>query len=130
VDAVLNGVKLKTGAQVEAVLEDRIIFHNNSEMDLTDLRRRARAVGGRFQLKASKSEYLVSNDPSKLQADDILLSPGTAGDVLLKIFCDYDRRIGTLEVIEADRRIMVGDDPVRTTAELKDGDIIRIDVGQ
>src|SRR4029434_1512329 len=31
---------------------------------------------------------------------------------------------------EADRRIMVGDDPVRTTAQLKDGDIIRIDVGQ
>src|SRR5437899_9284810 len=111
-------------------MEDKIVFHNDSEMDLTDLRRRARALGGRFQLKASKSEYLVSNDPSRLQADDILLSPGTAGDVLLKIFCDYDRRVGTVEVIEADRPIMVGNHPVRTTAELKDGDIIRIDVGQ
>ncbi|HEV3392633.1 MAG TPA: ATP-binding cassette domain-containing protein [Chthoniobacterales bacterium] len=130
VDAVLNGVKLKAGAQVEAVLEDRIIFHNNSEMDLTDLRRRARALGGRFQLKASKSEYLVSNDPSKLQADDILLSPGTAGDVLLKIFCDYDKRVGQLEVIEADRPILVGDASVRSTYPLKDGDTIKIDVGQ
>jgi ABC-type multidrug transport system ATPase subunit len=130
VDAVLNGVKLKTGAQVEASLEDRIVFHNNSEMDLTDLRRRARALGGRFQLKASKSEYLVSNDPSKLQADDILLSPGTAGDVLLKIFCDYDQRVGQLEVIEADRPIMVGDVSVRSTYPLKDGDTIRIDIGQ
>ena len=130
VDAILNGVKLKTGAQVEASLEDRIVFHNNSEMDLTDLRRRARALGGRFQLKASKSEYLVSNDPSKLQADDILLSPGTAGDVLLKIFCDYDQRVGQLEVIEADRPIMVGDSSVRTTYPLKDGDTIRIDIGQ
>ena len=130
VDAVLNGVKLKTGAQVEASLEDRITFHNNSEMDLADLRRRARALGGRFQLKASKSEYLVSNDPSKLQADDILLSPGTAGDVLLKIFCDYDQRVGQLEVIEADRPIMVGDAAVRTTYPLKDGDTIRIDIGQ
>src|SRR5438128_485497 len=83
VDAVLNGVKLKSGAQVEATLEDKILFHNDSEMDLLDLRRRARAMGGRFQLKASKSEYLVSNDPSKLQPDDILLSPGTSGDVLL-----------------------------------------------
>src|SRR5260221_14313789 len=107
-----------------------MLFDNDSVMDLRYLRRRARAFGGRFKRKASKSEYLVSNDPSRLQADDILLSPGTAGDVLLKIFCDYDRRVGTLEVIEADRRIMVGDDPVRTTAELKDGDIIRIDVGQ
>jgi len=130
VEAVLNGVKLKAGAQVEASLEDKIVFHNNSEMDLSDLRRRARALGGRFQLKASKSEYLVSNDSSNLQPDDILLSPGTAGDVLLKIFCDYDQRVGQLEVIEADRPILVGDLSVRSTYPLKDGDTIRIDVGQ
>ena len=130
VNAELNGVRLKAGTQVEASLEDRIIFHNDSELDLNDLRRRARALGGRFQLKASKSEYLVSNDPSRLQADDILLSPGTSGDVVLKIFCDYDQRVGQLEVIEADRPIMVGAEPVRTTAPLKDGDTIRIDVGQ
>src|SRR5436853_2286787 len=42
VEATLNGVKLNTGAQVEAGLEDRIVFHNNSEMDLSDLPRRAR----------------------------------------------------------------------------------------
>src|SRR5436189_603358 len=130
VDAVLNGVKLKGGTKVEAALEDKILFHNDSELDLIDLRRRARAMGGRFQLKASKSEYLVSNDPSRLQADDILLSPGTSGDVVLKIFCDYDQRVGVLQVIEADRPIMVGNEPVRTTAQLRDGDTIRIDVGQ
>ena len=123
-------MKLKSGTQVEAALEDRIVFHNDSELDLIDLRRRARAIGGRFQLKASKSEYLVSNNPSLLEADDILLSPGTGGDVLLKIFCDYDKRVGVLEVIESDRPIMVGDVPVRTTAPLADGDTIRIDVGQ
>jgi ABC-type multidrug transport system ATPase subunit len=130
VNAELNGIRLKAGTQVDATLEDRIVFHNDSEMDLSDLRRRARALGGRFQLKASKSEYLVSNDPSRLEADDILLSPGTSGDVVLKIFCDYDQRVGVLEVIEADRPIMVGDETVRTTAQLKDGDTIRIDVGQ
>src|SRR5437588_321083 len=130
VDATLNGIKLKSGAEMEASLDDKIQFHNDSEMDLTDLRRRARALGGRFQLKASKSEYLVSNDPGKLQPDDILLSPGTAGDVLLKIFCDYEQRVGQLEVIEADRPIMVGEAAVRSTYPLKDGDTIRIDVGQ
>src|SRR5215831_11736906 len=130
VDAVLNGVRLNAGAQVEAALDDKILFHNDSEMDLSDLRRRARAFGGRFQLQAAKSEYLVSNDPSKLQPDDILLSPGTAGDVLLKIFCDYDQRVGQLEVLEADRPILVGEDAVRSTHSLKDGDTIRIDVGQ
>ncbi|HWX16924.1 MAG TPA: ATP-binding cassette domain-containing protein [Chthoniobacterales bacterium] len=130
VDAVLNGVKMEAGTQIEATLEDKILFHNDSEMDLIDLRRRARALGGRFQLKASKSEYLVSNNPSLLEADDILLSPGTSGDVLLKIFCDYDKRVGQLEVIEADRPIMVGETPVRTSAPLKDCDTIRIDIGQ
>src|SRR6195256_3681405 len=99
-------------------------------MDLLDLRRRARAMGGRFQLKASKSEYPGSNNPSMLEEDDILLSPGASGDVLLKILCDYDKRVGTLEVIDADRPILVGETPVRTTAPLKDGDTIRIDVGQ
>ena len=65
-----------------------------------------------------------------LEEDDILLSPGTSGDVLLKILCDYDKRIGTLEVIDADRPIMVGETPVRGTTLLQDGDTIRIDVGQ
>ena len=130
VDAELNGVRLKAGTKVEATLEDKIVFHNDTELDFMDLRRRARALGGRFQLKAAKSEYLVSNDPSRLQADDILLSPGTSGDVLLKIFCDYDQRVGLLEVIESDRPILVGETPVRTTAPLRDGDTIRIDVGQ
>src|SRR5690242_16236227 len=130
VDAELNGTRLRAGTLVEATLQDRIVFHNDSELDLFDLRRRARALGGRFQLKASKSEYLVSNNQSLLEADDILLSPGTAGDVLLKIFCDYDKRVGTLEVLEADRPIMVGETTVRTASPLKDGDTIRIDVGQ
>ena len=43
VDAMINGMKLKAGKQVEAALEDRIVFHNDSELDLIDLRRRARA---------------------------------------------------------------------------------------
>src|SRR5437764_14109588 len=98
-------------------------------MDLSDLRRRARALGGRFQLKASKSEYLVSNEPSRLEADDIFLSHGTSGDVLLKIFCDYDRRVGQRGVIEADRPIVVGDTVERTTAPPKDGNFTLIHLG-
>lgn len=130
VDGLLNGVALRAGSLVEATLEDRIIFHNDSELPLSDLRRRARAMGGRFQLKAYKSGYLVSNNPSLLDTDDILLSPGTSGEVLLKILCDYENRVGRLEVLQADRPIMVGENAVRGMAELKDGDTIRIDTGQ
>ncbi|MGA3171829.1 MAG: ATP-binding cassette domain-containing protein, partial [Chthoniobacteraceae bacterium] len=130
VDAVLNGVSLKAGARVEATLEDKIIFHDRSELSLADLRRRARALGGRFQLKAHKSEYLVSNNPGLLEEDDILLSPGTGGEVLLKIQCDYEHKIGQIEVLQADRPILVGETPVRNSASLADGDTIRIDTGQ
>jgi len=130
VDAVLNGVRLKQGTAVQATLEDRIIFHDDSELELDDLRRRARSYGGRFQLKASKSEYLVSNNPGLLNEGDILLSPGTGGDVLLKIYCDYDRKVGRVEVLQADRPILVRGNPVRNFATLADGDTIRVDSGQ
>jgi ABC-type multidrug transport system ATPase subunit len=130
VAATLNGTELKAGTMAVGTLEDRIVFENSTELLLSDLRRRARALGGRFQLKASKSKYLVSNNPSLLEADDILLSPGTVGEVLLKITCDYEHRVGTLQVLQADRPIMVGDSIVRNTAHLVDGDIIRIDTGQ
>ncbi|MBV9273315.1 MAG: ATP-binding cassette domain-containing protein [Verrucomicrobia bacterium] len=130
VEASLNGVTLSAGTTVIGGLDDRIIFDNSVELLLSDLRRRARAMGGRFQLKASKSVYLVSNNPSLLESDDILLSTGTVGEVLLKISCDYERLIGTLEVLQADRPVMVGETVVRGSAPLSDGDIIRIDAGQ
>ncbi len=130
VDAVLKGVRLNQGAVVDATLEDKIVFHNDSELDLGDLRRRARSYGGRFQLKTSKNEYLVSNNPGLLEEDDILLAPGAGGDVLLKISCDYDRREGRLEVLQSDRPILVRGVPVRNTSPLADGDMIRVDVGQ
>jgi len=130
VAASMNGVRLLEGAVVEGTLDDKIVFDNDSELPLMDLRRRARALGGRFQLQAHKSEYLVSNNPGLLEEDDILLSPGTGGDVLLKIFCDYENKVGTVEVLKADRPIMVGDHPVRNNAPLVDGDTIRIDAGQ
>jgi len=130
VAATLNGIELNAGTTAVGTLEDRIVFENSSELLLSDLRRRARALGGRFQLKVSKITYLVSNNPSLLEADDILLSPGTVGEVLLKITCDYEYRVGTLQVLQADRPIMVGDMIVRNIARLVDGDIIRIDTGQ
>src|SRR3984893_13432911 len=130
VAAALNGIELKAGVTVAGNLEDRIVFENGVLLPLVDLRRGARAMGGRFQLKTSKSSYLVSNNASLLEEDDILLSPGTSGEVLLKISCDYDHRVGTLEVLQADRPIMVGETIVRNTADLVDGDIIRIDTGQ
>ncbi len=129
-DATLNGTALKTGTKLTVSLEDKIAFNNDTELPLADLRRRARAMGGRFQLNASKSEYLVSNNPSLLGEDDILLSPGTGGEVLLKITCDYESKTGQLEVLQASRPILVGELLVRNFAPLRDGDLVTIDAGQ
>ncbi len=130
VDATLNGTPLTPGTEAEGTLDDTILFTNGTELPLADLRRKARAMGSRFHLKAHKTVYLVSNDPGQLGEDDILLSPGSGGDVLLRIECDYENRVGRLEVLQADRPILIGDVPVRNQAPLVDGDIIRIDTGQ
>ena len=116
VRATLNGVKLRANTQVEASLDDNIVFSNYTELDLFDLRRRARAMGGRFQLKASKSELPRLQQPEPARGRRHPAFAGNRGDVLLKISCDYDKRVGILEVLEADRPILVGDVAVRTTA--------------
>lgn len=130
VHAKLNGIELKAGTEAEGTLDDHIEFENGSILPLVELRRKARAFGSRFLLKANKSEYLVSNDPGLLGEDDILLSPGTGGDLLLRIQCDYENKVGHLEVLQSDRPILIGETPVRNSAPLSDGDIIRIDTGQ
>ena len=132
VNAQLNGVTLRAGTMLNATPEDRIIFRKDAELPLAELRRRARALGVRFHLKSYKNTYLVSSNPSLLDVDDILLSPGAAGEVLLKVECDFDNKVGKLDVIAAARPVSVRDRVVPTGAscELKDGDFIRIDAGQ
>lgn len=128
--ANLNGVPLTKGTTVQTYLDDRIIFTKNGELNLNDLRKRVRSLGGRFRLKTSKSEYLVSNNPGLLEENDILLSHGSGGEVLLKISCNYEERTGNVEVLQADRPIIVHDLPVRNNAPLVDGDTIGINPGQ
>jgi len=128
--ATLRGIQLSKGATVEAQLSDRIFFRDGGELDLEDLKRRVGAFGGRFELKGSKTEYIASNNPSRLDDDDILISPGIGGEVTLRISCDYQLRKGRVEVLQADRPIVVRDQPVRGSMDLEDGDTIRIDAGQ
>ena len=129
VDAVLKGVRLREGTTVEATLEDNIVFHNDSELDLGDLRRRARQFGGRFQLKASKSEIWF---PTILASSRrmIFCCPRHRWRCPSQDYCDYDRKEGRVEVLQTDRPILVRGVPVRNFAPLSDGDTIRIDAGQ
>lgn len=129
-EATLAGKRLEQGVTVEAALDDRILFDDGAELSLAALRRRARAMGGRFHLKSWKSSYLVSNNPGLLGDDDILLSPGLGGEILLKIDCDYEQRTGRVEVLQADRPVLLRGQPIRNGADLFDGDIIRLDASQ
>ena len=128
--ATLDGITLHKGVHLQAQLDDRILFASGGELNLNDLKRHVRSFGGRFPLKASKSEYLVSNNPGLLEENDILLSHGSGGEVLLKITCNYPERTGFIQVLQADRPIIVRDLPVRNGTSLVDGDTIGINPGQ
>jgi len=130
VAATLNGTRLRAGTRVDATLEETIVFDNDTELALSDLRRHANSYGGRFHLKQSKTTYLVSNNPALLDEDDILLAPGAGGEILLRIFCDFDRLVGRLEVLKSEHPVLVGETPVRNEAPLADGDLIHVDANQ
>lgn len=126
----IGGAPLQRGVSREVSLLDKIVFDDKSEIAVIDLRQRAKELGGRFELAPSKSEYLVSNDPTRLRQGDILVSTGASGELLLRIICDYQEKCGTLEVLTADRPIAVENTPVRGTCHLRDGDTISVGNGQ
>ena len=128
--ASINGLRLREGVTVEASLRDRIEFDDRTEIALLDLWRRAKVLGGRFDLNPARSEYLVSNDPSDLQEGDILVSGSQGGKLLLRIRCDHDNRTGELEVLRSDRPVSIGESSVRGKVSLRDGDAITIGDGQ
>lgn len=131
-EARIGTVPLKRGATLEVSVRDKIVFEDRTEISFDDLRRRARELGGRFNLISTRSEYLVSNNPNLLREGDILLSPGARGDILLRITCNYFEKNGELEVLKAPQPILVDDVPVRGEegTPLSDGVAITVAEGQ
>ncbi len=128
--ASINDRVLIEGVEVAASLRDKIDFDNRTAITFLELRRRARALGSRFDLNPARSEYLVSNNPLVLEDGDILLSPGVPGDILLRVRCDYEAKAGELEILQADQPVFVDDFPVRHQVALKDGDTIAFGDGR
>lgn len=132
-DARIGQMPLRRGARMEVSIRDKIVFEDRTEIAFKDLRRRARELGGRFNLLPTRSEYLVSNNPNRLREGDILLSPGARADILLRIRCNYLEKSGELEVLESPQPVLVDDVPVRGTAGptlLADGVTITVAEGQ
>ena len=128
--AAIHKEPLTKGSKFEVSSTDKIEFPDHTEITFSDLRKKARELGGRFSLPPNRTEYLVSNDPAMLDAGDILLTPGAAGTILLRIRCDYTTKTGRLDVLESERVIAVENEPVRGSTDLKDGDIISLGDGQ
>lgn len=126
----INGQRLVAGTRVEASLDDKIALDNRIDILISDLHRRARALGGRFDLNPSRSEYLISNNPVRLREGDILLPQAGGGELLLRITCDYAKKTGELEVLESQRPVFIDEHPVRERAKLADGDTITIGEGR
>ena len=128
--AVIGDRKLSPGDKFEVTSRDSIDFPDHTEVSFDDLRRKARELGGRFSLPPHRTSYLVSNDASRLEPGDILLTPGIPGKVLLRILCDNSTKTGTLEIIESERRIAVEGAVVKGKADLVDGSVISLGGGQ
>ncbi len=126
----INGQRLEAKTSLNVTLRDKIVFDDRREIYISDLRRRARVLGSRFDLNPTRSDYRISNNPTLLREGDILLSAETTGELLLHISCDYEQKTGQLEVVKSDRPILIDHFPVKTRAALKDGDTITIGDGQ
>lgn len=128
--ALIADEPLTKGSVFEVSSTDRIEFADHTEIEFSDLRKKARELGGRFTLPPNRTEYLISNDPSFLEPGDILLTPGSSGQILLRIRCDYHTKTGVLEVLESKRPIAVEGNPVKGIANLKDDAVISLGDGQ
>jgi len=121
---------LKKGEVVVCSNHARLGDAAGFSLSIDELRRKASQSGRRFRLATDRQEYLVSNDPYALGSGDLLLGPKLAPRFVLFIRFDATAAEGTLEVKEADGPVTLDGVPVRGTAPLQDGSLIRLSGSQ
>ncbi len=128
----LGNRDLVPGKPVMATLPERILFPDGTVITFAELRRRAREMGGRFNLNPNRAAYRVSNNPALLREGDILLSPSLRNEILLRITCDYENKTGELEVLKSPRGVLVERLTVKEKEKvpLHDGALISLGEGQ
>ncbi len=121
---------LKKGDLVKCFNHERLGDQSGFSLSINELRRQATQKGRRFRLAGDRQEYLVSNDASALSPGDLLLGPKLAPKTVLFIRYDAQRAEGELIVRESQGTILVDGVPVRQTATLLDGSLIRLSGSQ
>jgi len=92
---------------------------------LESLRRLTQQTGQRFVLPAGRRKVRVSNDPSQLPSDGLLVTPGLADKFVLEFNFDPATGLGEFEVIQSTQTIFANGNAV-TSCSLPDGSIIRL----
>ena len=121
---------LKRGDVVTCRNHERLGDDSGFSLSINDLRRRATQSGRRFRLTGDRQEYLVSNDAAALGRGDLLLGPKLSPRTVLFIRYDAQRAEGELQIRESNGTILVDGAPVRLSATLHDGSLIRLSGSQ
>jgi len=121
---------LKKGDVVICRNHERLGDESGFSLSINELRRKATQSGRRFRLAGDRQEYLVSNDASALSSGDLLLGPKLSPKTVLFIRYDAQRSEGELQIRESNGPIQVDGVPVRGTATLRDGSLIRLSGSQ
>ena len=121
---------LKKGSVVICRNHERLGDASGFSLSINELRRKATQKGRRFRLAGDRQEYLVSNDASALSPGDLLLGSKLSPKAVLFIRYDAQRAEGELVVRESNGPILVDGVPVRQTATLRDGSLIRLSGSQ
>ena len=121
---------LKKGDVVICRNHERLGDSSGFSLSINELRRKATQSGRRFRLAGDRQEYLVSNDAASLSPGDLLLGSKLSPKTILFIRFDAQRAEGRLEIRESHGPILVDGSPVKTTALLSDGSLIRLSGSQ
>ena len=121
---------LKKGDIVTCRNHERLGDASGISLSMNELRRKATQSGRRFRLAGDRQEYLVSNDAASLSPGDLLLGSKLSPKAVLFIRYDAQGAEGELVVRESHGAILVDGVPVRHTAPLRDGSLIRLSGSQ
>jgi len=120
-----DGEFLEVGEEYECDYYDELRVEKGEVISLDTLRRLSLQEGHRFRLSAGRRKVTVSNDPSKLSGDSLLVTPGLSGRFVLEIEFDPTTGLGELTVLEAAQTITANGVP-SLRAPLPDGSLIRL----
>jgi ABC transport system ATP-binding/permease protein len=121
---------LKVGDVVKCLNHERLGDAAGFSLSINELRRKATQSARRFRLAGDRQEYLVSNDAAALSPGDLLLGPKLSPKTVLFIRYDAEHAFGELNIRESHGPILVDGVPVRLTAALRDGSLIRLSGSQ